>query len=451
MADTPDAFRTSDVARGILANEPEDLISRAARSTIQRMRICFLTAATLALFTCLPCSAADSADTRALPTWNDLPSIHMKGRLRAFWNVGGRDREANELAAADHGLESVALLNTYSDYPGRQKEKIVPAGSNPWDKPPFFERIVRRNIDATTPKAIFVHDVEFHFEEDTDALWTNPVIRAASHATSPRAFRDAYYREWASWFALPCQWAKEKYPDTPVGIYGPQPFRRDYWGVAGKEARQIDGTHKTDAELWQHIAPAVDFCVASIYCFYDDPGSVYYMGANVEENVQRMRACSDKPVYAYLWLRYHDSNAKLKDQEVADYLAEAMAVLPYFCGARATVLWGWEPKGQGPYYRTLPVFMRSLTRVAGLSEEIARATPLNDAPIHAAWKAKAPLIRKLRISGSDWLVLATHPWQADTAATNVIARCGTLDVPLAIRGKHTEIYRVTNGHAAHID
>jgi len=412
------------------------------------MRSCFLTAVALALFAC---TVAYASETNDLPTWNDLPSIRMKGGLRAFWNVGGREREANELAAADHGLERVALLNTYSDYPGRQKEKIVPNGTNPWNKPPFFERIVRRNIEATPPKAIFVHDVEFHFEEDTAALWTNPVLRAASHATSPRAFRDAYYREWASWFTWPCHWAKKTYPHTPVGIYGPQPFRRDYWGVAGKGAQQIDGTHKTDAELWQYIAPAVDFCVASIYCFYDDPGSVYYMGANIEENVQRMRDCGDKPVYAYLWLRYHDSNATLKGQEVADYLAEAMAVLPYFCGARATVLWGWEPKGQGPYYRNLPIFMRSLKRIASLSEEIARAKPLNDMPIHTAWKAKAPLIRTLRTSESEWLVLAANPWQSDAATTNVTARCGAVNLSLAIRGKHTEIYRVSNGRAARID
>jgi hypothetical protein len=143
------------------------------------------------------------------------------------------------------------------------------------------------------------------------------------------------------------------------------------------------------------------------------------MGANVEENVARMRSYGSKPVYAYLWLRYHDSNAKLKGQEVADYLAEAMAALPYFCGARGTVLWGWEPGGQGPYYRCLPVFLRSLTRVAALSEQIARAEPADDAPVHAAWKARAPLVRRLRVSEAEWLVLATHPWQPESAATNV--------------------------------
>ena len=396
-------------------------------------------------------SEVRAAEEAVLPAWRDMPAVQMKGGLRAFWNVGGKEREANERAAAEHGLESVTLLNTFSDYPGRQQEKIVPEPSNPWAKPPFFERIVRRNIAATSPKAIFVHDIEFDFEEETDALWAQPALRAASGATSPGAFREAYYREWATWFTWPCRWARERYPGLPVGIYGPQPFRRDYWGVAGKDARQIDGTHRTDAELWRHIAPDVDFCVASIYCFYDDPGSVYYMGANVEENVQRMQGSGGKPVYAYLWLRYHDSNAKLKGQEVSDSLAEAMAVLPYFCGARGTVLWGWEPKGQGPYYRTLPVFLRSLKRVADLSELMARGVPDNDAPVHAAWKAKAPLLRKLRVSGDEGLVFAAQPWQPEGAGTEVAVRCGAHEVKLAVRGKRSEIYRIKERRALRVE
>ena len=396
-------------------------------------------------------SRAAAEKTNALPEWSGIRSFRMQGGLKAFWNVGGKDRDANEQAAVAHGFERVDLLNTYSDYPGRQQEKIVPDGQNPWNKPPFFERIIRRNIAATRGLPLFVHDIEFHFEEKTDMLWTNPVIRAASHATSREGFREAYYREWASWFTQPCLWAKQKYPNTPVGIYGPQPFRRDYWGVAGKDAQQIDGTHKTDAELWQHIAPSVDFCIASVYCFYDDPGSVYYMAANIEENRQRMSRAGDEPVYAYLWLRYHDSNVKLKGQEVNDYLAEAMAVLPYFCGANGVVLWGWEPKGQGSYYHTLPLFMRSLGRVADLSEPIARAVPVNEEPVNMVWKAKRPLIRKLRISDSEWLVLATDPWQAEKDERIVTAKCGTVDVSLAIRGKHTEIYHVMNGHAGRVE
>ena len=142
---------------------------------------------------------------------------------------------------------------------------------------------------------------------------------------------------------MPLKWSKEIFPRTKLGIYGPQPFRRDYWGISGKSAQQIDGSHVSDSLLWQHIDPFVDFYVASIYIFYNLPDSIYYMAANVEENFQRTRPYGNKPLYAYTWMRFHDSNASEKNRELEPYLVEAMAVVPFFSGAKGNVLFGHEP------------------------------------------------------------------------------------------------------------
>lgn len=396
-------------------------------------------------------SAASAAEKSPTPTWDDIPVVKLHGGLKIFWNINAWDRDTTEPQAVAHGFELVDLLNTYSDYPGKQREKIVPDGKNPWNKPAFFKRIIRQNVNTMRGKSIFVNDIEFHFKENIDELWNDPAIRTASQTTSKEAFRVAYYKEWASWYALPCIWAKEKYPNTPVGIYGPQPFRRDYWGIAGKDAQQIDGTHKTDAELWKHIASAVDFCIASVYCFYDYPGSVYYMASNIEENHRRMQAYGNKPVYVYIWLRYHNSNAKLIGQELDDYLVEAAAVLPFFTGARGLVLWGHEPDGKGPYYHNLPLFMKSLARLTALSEKIAQAELVSDEPVHVAWKEKRPLICKLRVSDTEWIVLAANPWQTETDEKVITTHCGNAVVQLTIRGKHTEIYHVVEGQAKRIE
>jgi len=384
------------------------------------------------------------------PPWAELRNVPMKGGLRAFWNVGGGDRPYNDAQAVAHGFELVNLLNTYSDYPGKQKENIGKAlegnRTNPWQKPEFFERIIRRNIAAVNAAGtIFVHDIEFPIEDDSAKAWDDPAARAASGVQRPADFAAAYYREWASWFTRPCQWAKEQFPQMPVGIYGPQPFRRDYWGLAGKSAQQIDGTHRSDAELWQFIDPAVDFCIASIYVFYDDPGSIYYMAANVEENVQRAKVFGDKPLYAYLWMRFHNSNQKLAGQELTPYLVEAMAVLPYFSGARGVVLWGFEPKLKGQYYQRLPIFLNSLGRVSDLSEKIGRATLEIDEPAHVLWKQKRPLVRKLRVAPNEWIVMAINPWQADDATSRAAVTCGGATHDLTLRGKHTALYEIRGG------
>ncbi len=383
--------------------------------------------------------------TASPPSWEQIRPVPMSGGLRAFWNVAGGDNPTNYREAAAHGFEMVDLLNTYADYPGRQKENIRKTldinKNNPWQKPEFFERIIRRNIEQRgNQNAIFVHDIEFSFEEDVDKAWADPVVRAASKATSREQFADAYLREWATWFTLPCQWAKERFPGTPIGIYGPQPFRRDYYGIAGKSAQQIDGTHQSDAELWQHIDPFVDYYVASIYVFYDKPDSVYYMAANVEENVERTRRFGNKPLYAYEWLRYHDSNQKLANQEVAPWLAEAMAVLPYFCGARGVALWGSEPKRKGQYYHTLPVFAKSLGRISDLSAKIAAAKLMPDEPVHVLWKARRPLVRRLRVSADEWIILAVNPWQAEDATSHVEVPLEKGPIKVELRGRHSEIF-----------
>lgn len=384
------------------------------------------------------------------PSWDQIRSVPMAGDLRVFWNVGGGDAQFNREQAVRRGFQSVDLLNTFSDYPGQQRENIHTFlrtnHTNPWTKPDFFERIVRRNIaDRGGAGSIFVHDIEFEFEQDVAKAWGDEATRQASNATTEAEFAEAYFREWATWFTEPCRWAKEQWPQQPVGIYGPQPFRRDYWGIAGKNAQQIDGTHARDADLWKSIDPFVDFSIASVYLFYEEPGGVYYMASNIEENVASTRRFGNKPVYAYLWLRYHDSNKELAGQEVAAYLAEAMAVLPFFTGARGLVLWGWEPTRQGQYYERLPVFMDSLGRVSDLAEKIANATLMEDEPAHVAWKAKRPLVRRLRVAAGEWIVMAINPWQADHSRSTVTVPCDGTPVELEIAGRHTEIYHIHSG------
>ena len=378
--------------------------------------------------------------------WDTLPTLTFSTGLAAFWDVGGRDKEAHMQCAAAHGFKTVGLLNTYTDYIGHKKESIHPDPRNPWKKPPFFEKIVCRNsAQIAATRDLFVHDIEFHFEENLEPLWQDPELRAASGATTFEAFQEAYYQAWATWFTDPCIWAKKIRPAMAIGIYGPQPFRRDYWGVSGGTAQQIDGTHKTDAQLYRSIAPHVDFCIASIYCFYDTPGSVYYMAANVEENAQRMATyAGKKPVYAYTWLRYHDSNKKLAGQELAPYLVEAMAILPYFCQAKGVVLWGWEPK-TGPTYTNLPLFMKSLERVARISGPLSRATPDNTEPVYVCWKEKRPIVRTMKISDTEWYVAAINPNQAENASSTVDVTCKTNTYTVPLHGKHVALFQIAKG------
>jgi hypothetical protein len=95
--------------------------------------------------------------------------------------------------------------------------------------------------------------------------------------------------------------------------------------------------------------------------------------------------------------------------------------------------------------------MRSLARLEPLAGKIAKAKSANDEPAHIAWKAKRPLMRKLKVSDSESLVLAAYPWQKVEETRKVSVECGGKDFELVIRGKHTEVYHIVNGTAQRLD
>src|SRR5262245_29557308 len=179
----------------------------------------------------------------AVAAWETIRATPMVGDLRIFWGVYG-DNTRNVPQAVAHGFELYAELGTYADYRGNQKENIVKfLGSNrtnPWKRPAFFEKTIRLNISELPagracgdPRwrparcAMIVHDIEFEYERSAAKAWLDGEARAASGAKTLEEFTEAYFREWAKWFWLPCAWTKEQFPGVPVGIYGAQPFRRD--------------------------------------------------------------------------------------------------------------------------------------------------------------------------------------------------------------------------------
>jgi len=127
-----------------------------------------------------------------------------------------------------------------------------------------------------------------------------------------------------------------------------------------------------------------------------------------------------------------------------------MAVVPYFCGAKGVVVWGWEPGQKGQYYRNLPLFAQSLGRVSDLSERLASAELVIDEPAHVLWKEKRPLVRKFRISEDEWAVLAVNPWQTDTEQSKVSVPCGARQVDVPLIGRHTGVFLVQDGNATGI-
>lgn len=100
-------------------------------------------------------------------------------------------------------------------------------------------------------------------------------------------------------------WIRAEAPDVQLGAYGTVPLR-DYW-------RAIRGSGSKEYQAWQQdndrldeLLPHVDALYPSIYTFYSDrQGWVTYAIAQIGE---ARRKAKGKPVYAFLWPQYHESN-----------------------------------------------------------------------------------------------------------------------------------------------
>lgn len=413
-----------------------------------------------------------AANVSSVPSWGQIPNINFTQGISAYWNVEGS--QSNNAIAISHGFKSTIILNTYADYKYNGTHSIntwihnkygTGKITNPWDKPSFFEQTIRDNLQQAKaggglPGQIVVHDIEEAFEPNAALAWQDPAAQAASHTTTLEAFTPLYYQEVATWYTLPLQVTKEYFPGEPVGLYGRQPFQVDYWGYITVQGTgtyitnpnvttaQLAVKHAFDAKIWAPIDPYVDFYVSNEYAQYDLPDAMYAMAANMEQNYITGSTFGSKPIYAYNWLRVH--SAAPNGPEVSQYIAEAEGVLPYFTGAKATVLWGFEPQATTPVYVNLLPYVQRLKKLEEVASEFANAVPDNSEPAYVSWIRKQPLVRKMKVSNSEWLILAMYPYQADTEQKTVVTTVDNQSVSLTVQGKEVGMYIWSNGELTNL-
>ena len=152
------------------------------------------------------------------------------------------------------------------------------------------------------------------------------------------------------------KWIHQANPHVRVGIYSIIP-QREYWRVPNRQWE-----HRNN--LYKELGDEVDVIFPSLYTFYDDQqGWVEYAKKNIKEARKY-----GKPVYAFIWPQYHDSNATLGGQYIpGDYWRLQLDTLADI--ADGIVIWGgwqedWatstsETDPDNWWYQTLD-FMQSL-------------------------------------------------------------------------------------------
>ncbi|MER8772050.1 hypothetical protein NKH63_25405 [Mesorhizobium sp. M0960] len=383
--------------------------------------------------------------------WDHIQAFKLEGGLKAYWNVYDSGGGIHAAAALCHGFLPVTIQNTFADYPGQQRKSIDAflgkLNANPWRKPDFFERIVRRNIDINPPSpgGIYVHDIEFVFQRSALKAWIFNAIDG-QRFPSFAEFKDAYWKEWATWFALPVKWTRERYKDAVIGIFGPQPFSKETAKIRDYTAQDFAEKHSFDLEMWKSIDPYVDFIVTEAYLPDAKPDSIFYIATHIEQNYYRSEQMSGKPIFAYLWLRYYGPDWRQTTPLVDPYLVEAMTLVPYFSGARAVVLWGHElavKPGDPLPYSQLPLFTHTLSRLSSVSGLIGRGHLVPGEPANVLWREKRPLVRVFDVGKEGCVALVINPWQAENDVSTANVECQGRTYPLTANGRHATLAQIS--------
>lgn len=146
-------------------------------------------------------------------------------------------------------------------------------------------------------------------------------------------------------------------PERTFGYYAVVP-KQDYWRanstVGGREFEQW----KKENDAMQVVADSVDVVYPSLYTFYDDPLAwVHYATANLRE---ARRIARGKPVIAFLWPMYHESNEALRGRYLSrEYWRIELDTARRY--ADGIVIWGggstWN--GNAPWWQETLLFLKS--------------------------------------------------------------------------------------------
>ena len=162
-------------------------------------------------------------------------------------------------------------------------------------------------------------------------------------------------------FVSVLSWVKGEAPGVLFGIYGTVPVQ-DYWRAIRDPASAEFQSWQQDNDRLEGISDRVDALFPSIYTFYPDKqGWVTYAIAQIAE---AKRKAKGKPVYAFLWPQYHESNRVLGLRPLdPDYWELQLNTV--YQHADGVVIWGgWGDHGpeswneEAPWWQVTKRFLR---------------------------------------------------------------------------------------------
>jgi hypothetical protein len=130
--------------------------------------------------------------------------------------------------------------------------------------------------------------------------------------------------------------AKSVAPAAKFGYYSLIPNRDFFRAIQGKNSAKYHAWQAENDRL-KAVATVVDFTCPSLYTFYDDVPS--WKTFAIEQIDEARRLAPGKPVFPFVWPRFHESNKKLANAYIpAGFWTAQLALVK--AKADGLVLWG---------------------------------------------------------------------------------------------------------------
>lgn len=170
-------------------------------------------------------------------------------------------------------------------------------------------------------------------------------------------------------------WLRADVPGVKIGCYGVPPIR-NYWGAIKSVDDPTFQAWVAENKRLARFGKYSDVIFPSIYTFYDHAeGWEKYAIANIKQAKQY-----GKPIYPFIWPKFHNSNKKLSGQLVSPVFWRLQLETCYKY-ADGVCIWGYWPKG---FDETEPWWLETLKfmKDKGLTPPQMETVPSNTSADH---------------------------------------------------------------------
>lgn len=302
-----------------------------------------------------------------------------------------------------------------------------------------------RSLNGDSPDIdIFCLDIEMHHKsrDSVLALKNMNFVPAEIRALSDEAFITRYQKDMQDLYAYVAAYIKQRVNARRVTAYGDVPVFNTFTNIQGPTWERW----QTDPALLNYIAydfenkkaggsyyALMDVLSPNAYFYYDYPHIfageyLSYLMFQTEAN----RAWSDRDQWVFLWNRY-SYTPQYVGKNIRPWMSEAMAIFPFFSGARG--IWLWDDMEPSADYSGYEYFMKGLYRLSGFRHFFEGAHQLvQTVPARDYNENKLPVWRGVYKDG-QLLVAAHNPWaKTENEEVTLTINYGNLRKTITLRG-----------------